>query len=106
MDDHTLSTVSTSLEENEARLTQAYHALETHLASLGLALEADKTELMHFYAKHPFQRPVNFNPEKTNNYAFTLPLLDGSVMKVSPVPVLRWLGVFFDPTLTFTPHVK
>ena len=106
VNDHTLSTASTLLAENEARLTQAYHTLETHLASLGLALEADKTELMHFYAKLPSQHPANFSPERANNYAFTLPLLDGLSMKVSPVPVLRWLGIFFNPTLSFIPHIK
>lgn len=53
VDNHTLSTTSHSLEENAEHLTQAYHILEEHLAFFGLALKADKTKLMHFYARLP-----------------------------------------------------
>jgi hypothetical protein len=53
--------------------------------------EASKTELIHFSRKkQPYTNPV------------TLP---GGII-VQPNPLVRWLGIWFDPRLTFKPHIE
>jgi hypothetical protein len=97
IDDVLLLAVSHSLESNIDRLTRAFNTVINCLEALGLDIDADKTELIHFTrsCSNPALDPlINISPP--NALART----------VRPSPVMCWLGVFFDRKLSFKKHVE
>lgn len=86
---------------NNAILSHLFHSLAQGLLRLGLHIEPDKLEVMHFtrtsYAAFPSDQPLG--PD------LALRLRD-TVTRVAPQPVMRYLGFFLDPQLTFRPHVR
>ena len=92
------------LKNDFIRLSHAFNAL-------GVTIEASKTELMHFAAKHtqkgPGRRPIRFDtihsllpcielhPMRRNTPTFIVP----------PSKEWRYLGFYFDPFLSFVSHI-
>lgn len=97
IDDVLLLAVSHSLEGNVDKLTRAFNTVTHQLIALGLDIDADKTELIHFTRSrsNPSLDPlINISPP------------NAPARTIRPTPVMRWLGVFFDRKLSFKKHVE
>jgi len=97
IDDVLLLAVSHSLEGNVDKLTRAFDTVTYKLNALGLDIDADKTEVIHFTRSrsNPTLDPfINISPPNTR------------ARTIRPTPVMRWLGVFFDRKLSFKKHVE
>ncbi|KAF8632101.1 hypothetical protein AX17_004926 [Amanita inopinata Kibby_2008] len=87
VDDNGIASVSHSLDVNIQRLELAFNTVVNKLSAIGLSIDADKTELIHFprTPRDPSSEPhINILPP--NEHART----------VRPQQVLRWLGIYFD----------
>ncbi|KAI0308982.1 hypothetical protein OF83DRAFT_1020406, partial [Amylostereum chailletii] len=91
-----LLSVSSTLEGNVARLSTAFNTVVGQLRALGLDVDADKTEFIHFTRSKS-------NP--ANDPSINIIPLSSPARTVRPLMVIRWLGVFFDRKLTFKDHV-
>lgn len=92
---------SDQLHVNNAVLAHIFHALTTDLNRVGLGVETDKVELMHFTRKD------STNPGAAGNLGPDLALrIDGRSVRVQPQAVMRYLGFFLDPKLTFRAHIQ
>jgi hypothetical protein len=97
VDNQLILATSSLLKQNAFLLAEAFDIINQRLIAIGLAVDADKTELIHFtWSKaDPFSFPsVSLNPHTS------LPF------KVQPAGVMRWLGIFFNCKLTFKSHVQ
>ncbi|KAI0309158.1 hypothetical protein OF83DRAFT_1041568, partial [Amylostereum chailletii] len=92
-----LLAVSSSLEGNVARLNSVFNTVVGRLRSLGLDVDADKTEFIHFTRSKS-------NP--ANDPFINIVPLSSPARTVRSLTVIRWLGVFFDRKLTFKDHVE
>lgn len=90
IDDIALVTSSTSLKKNISILEREVAKLQGLATQSAIQFDLAKTELIHFtLAKEA----------KTTS----LRLPDGEI--VQPKELVRWLGIWFDPNLTFKQHV-
>lgn len=71
------------------------------LRRLGLSIEPDKLELMHFSRKRKTGWPDSqpFGPPVTVR-------IDGRITTVRPTGNMRYLGFFLDPKLSFKEHIR
>jgi ribonuclease HI len=90
IDDIALTTSSTSLKKNVRILEREVAKLRELATENAIEFDLAKTELMHF---------TMVKEAKTAS----LRLPDGEV--VQPKELVRWLGIWFDPNLTFKQHV-
>jgi ribonuclease HI len=92
---------SDGLLYNNLVLRRLVELVVKHLGRLGLGVEVDKLELMHFRraraAKWSEREPLGPALEAR---------IDGVVRVVVPKAVMRYLGFFLDPKLTFREHVR
>ena len=100
-----VGTAATTLDVHN-RLRDTYHLCSTQLTRLGLVIEDVKTEYSHF----PPPRPRVRSPDHPrlvwwNEFQAAAPLVVDN-RAITPSDVWRYLGVFFDPGLTFVPHIK
>lgn len=84
-----------------ANITKLEHAADTviqRLHELGLSIDPEKTELIHFSR-------ARIEPPGTRDH---LNLLPRSTLPraITPIQNMRWLGVFFDKKLSFKTHVE
>jgi len=96
VDDSTVLTQSTHLVQNLPKLTAAYGVIFRLLMALGLVLEHDKSEVFHFSRSRGESHPpidLGFAP-----YTGDTPL--------GPKLYWRYLGFYFDHSLTFREHVR
>ncbi|KAF8632119.1 hypothetical protein AX17_004922 [Amanita inopinata Kibby_2008] len=96
VDNNGIASVSHSLNINIERLERSFNTIVNKLSAIGLSINADKTELIHFPRTpgNPSAEPhININPP--NDRART----------VHPQQVIRWLGIYFDRKLNFKTHV-
>ena len=112
IDDFVLLTASPCLEDNVDRLENDFIRLSRAFNVLGITIEASKTELMHFAAKHtqtgPGRRPLRFDtihsllpsielhPTRCNTPTYI----------IAPSKEWRYLGFYFDPFLSFSTHIR
>jgi ribonuclease HI len=97
VDDQLLLATTSSVEQNAARLTEAFKAVQRRLIALGLSIDFDKSELIHFTRSRVDSAslpPVDLNPPQ------------GMPIRIKPASVIRWLGIFFDRKLNFKSHVQ
>ena len=94
IDDFSLLASSSSVSENAQLLTDSFQAVQTELAEAGLTLDVTKTELIHFSRSR--------SPPCPSLHLST----PAGIVTISPKPVLRWLGIFFDSKLSFKEHVR
>jgi ribonuclease HI len=97
VDDQLILATGASIEQNATRLTEAFNAVQRRLIDLGLSIDFDKSELIHFTRARvdPLAMPaVDLHPPQ------------GPPVQVQPSGVIRWLGIFFDRKLNFKSHVQ
>jgi len=96
VDDGTILTQSTHLVQNLPKLKAAYGVIFRLLMALGLVLEHDKSEVFHFSRSRGESHPpidLGFAP-----YTGDTPL--------GPKLYWRYLGFYFDHSLTFREHIR
>jgi hypothetical protein len=91
VDDGTIVTQPKSLMSNLEPLKEAYRIVDNLLHSFGLVLEHDKSKVFHFTRAH-------------HDTLLSL-ALDSSTMLV-PKLFWRYLGFYFDKSLSFKEHVR
>ena len=107
-----LITTSPSLETNIDVLEDNFLRLSRAFNSLGITIEASKTELMHFAAKqhkmgkgckpicfnciHSLLPSIELHPTRRDTPTYLIP----------PSKEWHYLGFFFDPFLSFSSHCK
>ncbi|GJE98412.1 hypothetical protein PsYK624_146420 [Phanerochaete sordida] len=87
-----------ALDMNNAILAHAFHDLNGDLERLGLGVETDKLELMHF-RKRTRPRATTLGPDLVLQIA-------GRLHRVTPKEEMRYLGFYLDPALSFRSHIK
>jgi hypothetical protein len=87
---------SPTLEANLPKLVRAYSVVHELTEAMGLILEHTKSEGFHFSRKHS-----DVNPDIDLGYA---PYTGATPLQ--PGTTWRYLGFFFDRSLTFREHVK
>jgi hypothetical protein len=86
-----------SLEQNAYRLSEAFTTVHRQLKGIGLSINTEKMELIHFTQSKadPFSLP-----------SVSLPIHNTTPHEVQPAGIMRWLGMFFNRKLTFKTHVQ
>lgn len=89
------------LTYNNSLLEKLFGDVVTNLGRLGLGVEVDKLELMHFRrAKDKvWSQEEPLGPKLTLN-------VDGHAYTVVPQEKMRYLGFFLDPKLSFREHIR
>jgi len=91
VDDFGLTVSSASYRRNIQILQKQYARLKTEGSRLGVSFSVPKTELIHWCTNRD-KGPISNAPVH----------LDGSVF--TPKSELRWLGYWFTPSISTTPH--
>ncbi|KAI5115339.1 hypothetical protein M0805_006763 [Coniferiporia weirii] len=97
VDDHLIICIGPDITSNCDTLAQAYQQLDGHFLWLGLNIEATKTEALHF---HPPWRTIGYD----NWWTAGIQIMPTTTIK--PTNPLRWLGIWWDPGLSFKAHVE
>ncbi|KAI5115258.1 hypothetical protein M0805_008633 [Coniferiporia weirii] len=97
VDDHLIICTGPDIASNCNTLATAYRQLDGHFLWLGLNIEATKTEALHF---HPPQRTIGYN----NWHTTGIRIMPTTIIK--PTNPLRWLGIWWDPGLSFKAHIE
>ncbi|GJE96989.1 hypothetical protein PsYK624_131990 [Phanerochaete sordida] len=93
----------TMAEVNAQKLGAAASILTSCLTRVGLRIEAAKTELMHFRnGRKPWREWVGDDPLGPPVKVYS----PGSETLVWPRKVVRYLGFFLDPKLSFREHIR
>ena len=90
IDDFSLSVTSSSAKKNCRQIKEVVDKLFAAATQQGAQFDPGKTELIHFSTK----REVITEGVKIAN------------LTITPSPVVRWLGIYFDSKLTFKPHIE
>ena len=90
----------TQVELNMRYLQVMFHSLNRDLWRVGLGVEADKVELMHFWKK---RKP--WKPERPWGPDLTLEI-DRKIHRIVPKSSMRYLGFYLDPKLSWRSHVR
>jgi ribonuclease HI len=97
VDNQLILAKGSSIEQNSARLSEAFVTVQQRLIALGLSIDFDKSDLIHFTrsrANPSTMPPVTLQPPQ------------GPPISIQPSGVIRWLGIFFDCKLSFKSHVQ
>ncbi|KAI5115385.1 hypothetical protein M0805_009855 [Coniferiporia weirii] len=97
VNDHLIVCVGASVTANCKMLADAYHHLNSLFNRLGLNIEAAKTEALHF---HPPCRKIGYHGWDMMGIQ-----IDDHTLVWPSIP-LCWLGIWWDPGLSFKPHVE
>lgn len=94
VDDFALLAISDSLTDNVQTLTEGLDCTLSILKRVGMLIDPDKLDLIHFNGKKKDALP---------SIPYTIDSKPGSIQ---PKKVMRWLGIFFNGHLSFREHVK
>lgn len=86
---------------NNAILAHLFTSLMSYMSRLGLGIEHDKLELMHFVKPR--------TPAASESHPLGPDIVicaDNEQARVRPKSIMRYLGFFLDPSLSFRHHVK
>lgn len=104
VDDVKLYTASKSLDTNVRYLAALYRVAMRWASDEGLLLDDEKRDFTHFVCS---LRKLDGRRIKTlPRPALRVPSNDGTVRALQPATSYRWLGIIWDPRLSFGPHVK
>ena len=114
IDDFVLLTASPSLEHNVNVLEDGFIKLSRAFNSLGVTIEASKTELMHFATKQRLtvggrgRKPIRFNVLHFMLLHIKLHPTRRYTPTYITAPSKEWcyLGFYFDPFLSFSSHCR
>ena len=106
VDDGLLYCSSRSLAQNAERIEKCLERVQTILATLGLFIDIEKTELIHFpgYDKSKSTRRLTSLPVQPGVRVKSAGVGHDSIL-IKPKPCIRYLGFFFDSELTWNAHV-
>jgi hypothetical protein len=86
--------ISNSLTDNTRTLSKGLEHILSKLRDVGMTIDTDKLDLMHFTRKtKPVLPPIPYS-------------VNGREGVITPKKIMRWLGIYFDPWLTFREHIK
>ena len=97
---------SRSLTQNAECIEKCLEQVQSTLATLGLFIDAEKTELIHFpgYDKNKRTRQLTSLPIQPGvRVRFAVDGRDDIIIK--PKPCIQYLGFYFDSELTWNAHV-
>lgn len=77
-----------------------FHSLNGDLLRVGLGVEADKVEVMHFWKK---RKP--WKPDKPTGPDVVIEI-DRKINRIVPKISMRYLGFYLDPKLSFKSHIR
>ncbi|KAF8661440.1 hypothetical protein AX14_007234 [Amanita brunnescens Koide BX004] len=105
VDDGLLYCASRKPTQNVQRIEACLDRIQDTLATLGLFIDVDKTELIHFPGfeiNKPGRKlaPTSIAPVNMRNLQ-----KDGAIVTIKPKGVVRYLGFFFDSELNWNAHV-
>jgi ribonuclease HI len=92
IDDISLATASTSLKKNIQALEKEADRLYQLGKDLAIQFDLDKTELIHFT-----------KGKEAASKSLRLPENQGTIQ---PKELVRWLGIWFDPNISFKQHLN
>ena len=90
----------TQVELNVEYLQVMFHSLNGDLLRVGLGVEADKVEVMHFWKK---RKP--WKPDKPTGPDVVIEI-DRKINHIVPKVSMRYLGFYLDPKLSFKSHIR
>ncbi|KAF8659209.1 hypothetical protein AX14_007632, partial [Amanita brunnescens Koide BX004] len=105
VDDGLLYCASKKPTQNVQCIEKCLDRIQTALATLGLFVDVEKTDLIHF---------PGFDPQKPSQKLLSpsnLPIRmrnlqsDGAIVTIKPKEMIRYLGFFFDSELNWNAHV-
>ena len=103
VDDGLLYAASRSLKQNASRIERKLQEVTAALACIGLYIEADKTEVIHFPG-YVLEGSGRRHAEILNKPPITVN--DGnSTFVVKPKDCIRYLGFYFSSTLDWNAHI-
>lgn len=97
-DDGTILVASKSLKDNIALLRPLFIKIAKELLKIGVIIEFDKTDLIHFFRKHKVDLPLP-----------SLDIVDpfsNTLHSLVPKDTIRLLGFFLDRRLSFHNHIR
>ncbi|KAF8659460.1 hypothetical protein AX14_007566 [Amanita brunnescens Koide BX004] len=105
VDDGLLYCASKKPTQNVQRIERCLDRIQTTLATLGLFVDVEKTDLIHFPGFDP-QKPSRklLAPSKLPIHMRNLQN-DGAIVTIKPKEMIRYLGFFFDSELNWNAHV-
>ena len=104
VDDGLLYAASRSLKQNASRIERKLQEVTAALACIGLYIEADKTEVIHFpgYVLEGAGRRLAELPNKPS-----ITVNDGNnTFVVKPKDCIRYLGFYFSSALDWNAHIR
>ncbi|KAF8665534.1 hypothetical protein AX14_006588, partial [Amanita brunnescens Koide BX004] len=106
VDDGLLYCASKKPSQNVQRIEARLQEIQETLADIGLFIEVDKTELIHFPGFDMSKPGRKLTP--TSNAPIQMRNLqkDGSMVVIKPKGLIRYLGFFFDSELNWNAHVS
>jgi hypothetical protein len=93
----------TEAEVNSNKLAYVYTQLVQHLSCLGLFIEHDKTELMHFPKG---RKPWKEGKTKDDPGPLVHVTAGGVERAIEAKKAIKYLGLFLDPKLRFHEHIQ
>ncbi|KAF8626196.1 hypothetical protein AX14_011497, partial [Amanita brunnescens Koide BX004] len=103
VDDGLLYAASRSLKQNTSRIERKLQEVTTALACIGLYIEADKTEVIHFPG-YVLEGSGRCHAEILNKPSITVNDGNGTFV-VKPKDCIRYLGFYFSSTLDWNAHI-
>ena len=107
VDDSLLYCASKSLRQNTKRIEERLDGIQDVLARLGLFIDADKTELIHFpgyLLKGPARKLADLSHQPSVKIR-NLSTRDAWTT-IKPKKTIRYLGFFFDSDLNWNAHIS
>ncbi|KAF8651846.1 hypothetical protein AX14_008453 [Amanita brunnescens Koide BX004] len=106
VDDGLLYCASRKPSQNVQRIEACLDRIQDTLATLGLFIEVDKTELIHFPGIDIGRPGRKLTP--TSNAPIHMRNLqkDNAIITIKPKGLVRYLGFFFDSELNWNAHVS
>ncbi|KAF8680852.1 hypothetical protein AX14_004444 [Amanita brunnescens Koide BX004] len=105
VDDGLLYCASRSLVQNAEHIERCLDRVQTVLATLGLFIDLDKTELIHFPGFDQSKKSRQLAKPQRQPGLNIHSLTGHGTVVIKPKPCIRYLGFYFDSELNWNAHV-